>query len=91
MKQLRHYLTLVLLFICLYASATDSKDFEKHFKLMPQPQKIEFPDGKSLSPASIHSIFLQGAATRPVLSGMLATLPLGAAAAPGVLILNISF
>ncbi len=90
MKKLQHYLILVLLVTGLYASGTDIKDFEKHFKLMPQPQKIEFLDGKSLSPASIHSIFLQGTTTRPVLTGMLATLPLSTKSAAGVLILNIS-
>ncbi len=90
MKKLQHYLILVLLATGLNTSGTDIKDFEKHFKLMPQPQKIEFPDGKSLSPASIHTIFLQGTTTRPVLTGMLATLPLSTKSAAGVLILNIS-
>ncbi|MEO6722947.1 MAG: hypothetical protein ABIN67_21450, partial [Ferruginibacter sp.] len=51
-------------------------DFEKHFKLMPLPQKIELLNGHGLTASSLRSIFLQGISTRPVLNGVLANLPL---------------
>ncbi|MEP7106966.1 MAG: hypothetical protein ABI760_03275, partial [Ferruginibacter sp.] len=90
MKQLRCYFIQVLLLTGLYSSGTGIKDFEKHFKLMPQPQKIELLNAGGLSVALLRSIFLQGTPTRPVLNGLLATLPLTSKAAPGVLSLKIS-
>ena len=60
MKQLRHYIILALLFMGFCASGGDIKDFEKHFKLMPQPQKIELLTGQGLTATSLRSIFLQG-------------------------------
>src|SRR4026207_2217294 len=90
MKQLRCYIIQVLLFTGLYTSATGIKDFEKHFKLMPQPQKIELLNENGLPAMFLQSVFLQGTSARPVLNGVLASLPLTTKPAPGVLILNIS-
>ena len=90
MQQLRLYILCAFLLTALCASAGDIKDFEKHFRLMPQPQKIELLNEKGISAASIQSIYLQGTATRPVLSGLLASLPLAPKPASGVLVLNIS-
>jgi len=90
MKQLRCYILSVFLLTVLGASAGDIKDFEKHFRLMPQPQKVELLNEKGVSANSLQSIYLRGTAARPVLSGSLATLPLTQKAASGVLVLNIS-
>ncbi|MEO6720009.1 MAG: glycoside hydrolase family 20 zincin-like fold domain-containing protein, partial [Ferruginibacter sp.] len=70
--------------------AGDIKDFEKHFKLMPMPQKIELLEGRGLTASSLRSLFLQGTSTRPVLNGLLANLPLSQKAGTGVLVLKIS-
>ncbi|MBA2562639.1 MAG: family 20 glycosylhydrolase, partial [Chitinophagaceae bacterium] len=90
MKQLWCYIIQVFLFTGLYASGADIKDFEKHFKLMPQPQKIELLKEPGISATSLRSVFLQGTSTRPVLNGLLAALPLSTKSAAGVLVLNIS-
>jgi hypothetical protein len=90
MKQSRCYIIPALLFTGLYTSGADIKDFEKHFKLMPQPQKIELLNEKGLASTSLRSVFLQGTSARPVLNGVLASLPLATKPAPGVLVLNIS-
>src|SRR5437868_15311495 len=90
MKQLRRYLLYVFLLTGLYTSAQNMKDFQKQFRLMPQPQKIELLSDKGIPATSLQSIYLQGTATRPVLSGPLGSLPLAQKPAPGVLVLNIS-
>jgi len=90
MKQLRRYILCVFLLTGLCASSQDIKDFQKHFRLMPQPQKIELLNEKGISSTSFQSIYLQGTAAKPVLDGLLATLPLSQKPGSGVLILNIS-
>src|SRR5260221_14211287 len=54
----------------------DRTDFEKHFKLVPQPQKIEFFTGKGIPYNFLQAIFLDGAFPRPILYGALKSLPL---------------
>ncbi|MEO6288490.1 MAG: glycoside hydrolase family 20 zincin-like fold domain-containing protein, partial [Ginsengibacter sp.] len=90
MKNLGRYILCIFLLTGLHASGEDIKDFEKHFKLMPKPQKIELLNEKGLTATSLQSIYLQGAAARPVLSGLLANLPLAQKPAQGVLILHLS-
>ena len=90
MKQLLCYIIPVFLLTGLYVSAADMKDFEKHFKLMPQPQKIELRNGNGISATSLQSIFLKGTSTRPVLYSALANLPLTTNTGSGVLVLNLS-
>lgn len=89
MKQLFSFCLISLLF-CEYAThAADIKEFEKHFKLLPQPQKIELVNGEGISFTSLQSIYLQGT-SRPVLYGLLKSLPLAAKAGKGILFLKIS-
>jgi hypothetical protein len=90
MKQLRSNILCVLLLTGLYASAQENRDFEKHFKLIPQPQKIELTNGQGITATSLQSVYLKGNAPRPVLNGVLATLPLTQNPSGGVLSLNIS-
>ncbi|MEO6218981.1 MAG: glycoside hydrolase family 20 zincin-like fold domain-containing protein [Ginsengibacter sp.] len=90
MQQLRRSILFVFLLTGLYASAQNIKDFEKHFKLMPRPQKTELMNQKGISATSLQSIYLHGNAVRPVLTGLLATLPLAQKSEAGALLLNIS-
>lgn len=89
MKQLFSFYLNVFLFFGYTTYAADLKEFEKHFKLLPQPQKIELVNGEGISFTSLQSIYLQGT-SRPVLYGSLKSLPLAAKAGKGVLILKIS-
>ncbi|MEJ7588681.1 MAG: glycoside hydrolase family 20 zincin-like fold domain-containing protein [Ferruginibacter sp.] len=64
--------------------------FEKHFKLIPAPQKIEFIKGKGISGHSLRSFYLKGKALKPVVQGVLQSLPLSSQEGPGVIVLSIS-
>ncbi|MEO6187556.1 MAG: glycoside hydrolase family 20 zincin-like fold domain-containing protein [Ginsengibacter sp.] len=90
MKKAFQYTLFALLFATFHASAGDIKDFEKHFKLMPMPQKIELLSEKGITASSLSSIYMKSTATSPVLNGFLATLPKGKKTGEGVLTLNIS-
>lgn len=68
----------------------DIKDFDKYFKLLPQPQKIEVLTGKGITSGALRSIFLNGTSQKPVLYGILNSLTLSDKSGPGVLIMNIS-
>ncbi|MEJ7676155.1 MAG: glycoside hydrolase family 20 zincin-like fold domain-containing protein [Chitinophagaceae bacterium] len=70
--------------------AFNKEDFDKHFKLMPQPQKIELLAGKGISYNTLRSVYLKGSAVKPVLYGELKSLPYATNAGPGVLVLNLS-
>ena len=88
MKQL--LVTLLFhLFLTGYTSAIDKKDFDRYFKLLPRPQKIELLNGKGISHNFLHSIFLKGT-DRPVLYGRLKSLPLAKKEGSGVLVLALS-
>src|SRR5690349_8675562 len=80
---------LFFLFTCLHALAFDLEDFQKQFKLLPQPQKIELSNGKGISAASLHSLYLNGI-DKPVLYGSLQSLPLANQTGEGVLELKLS-
>lgn len=71
MKHFFFYFLAICLLNISYAFAFDTKDFEKQFKLLPQPQKIEFLSGKGLSAYSLQYIFLNGTSSKPVLYGSL--------------------
>ncbi len=90
MKKLFCYFFLLLFLTGQYASGMDIKDFEKYFKLLPQPQKIEILSGKGITYSSFRSIFLKGTSQKPVLYGVLKSLPLANKSGPGVLTMNLS-
>ncbi len=90
MKQILQSLCLLLiLFMTLHVYAFNKEDFDKHFKLMPQPKKIELLNGKGILYNMLHSVFLKGTTVKPVLYGVLKSLPYSAKEAPGVLVLNL--
>ncbi len=89
MKKLFIYHLVALLFCGNIAHAIDAKEFNKYFKLLPQPQKIELLTGKGISSTSIVSIYLHGT-SRPVLYGFLKSLPFSENAGQGILTLEIS-
>ena len=85
-------LTALLLFLFLfseYSSAIDKKDFDKYFKLLPRPKKIELLNGPGISYNTLQSIVLKGTG-KPVLNGILKSLPLSNKEGNGVLVLTIS-
>ena len=89
MKKLFSYFFLLLFLTGQYAWGIDIKDFDKYFKLLPQPQKIEVLTGKGITSSSLRSVFLNGTSQRPVLYGVLNSLPLSDKSGPGVLVMNI--
>jgi N-acetyl-beta-hexosaminidase len=70
--------------------AAGLKAFEEHFKLMPAPQIVELLNGKGITAHSCQSILLKGNAVKPVLNGLLKSLPLTIKDGPGVIVLNVS-
>lgn len=74
----------------LNAAASDLKDFEKHFKLLPQPKQVALSNAKGIAPHSLRSIFLTGTFNRPVLYGLLNELPAAAKEGVGVITFNVS-
>ncbi len=83
------FLTLFV-FIHVDVFAVDIKDFEKHFKLLPQPQKIELLNGKGINYYSLQTLFIDGNFSRPVSGEPLKSLPLANKSGPGVLTLTLS-
>jgi hexosaminidase len=83
---------LILPFISITLSATtiESKDFDKYFRLLPEPQKIEFLSGNGLSLSDLRFLFLDGITKRPVLDQQLSSLPLSQVQGKGVLTLKLS-
>ena len=71
-------------------SAIESKDFDKYFKLLPKPQKIEYLPGKEYSANDLRFIYLDGQAKRPVLDHPLNNLPLTGSPGNGVLTLELN-
>src|SRR5687767_63021 len=89
MKKLFSYFFL-LLFLGQYGVGMDIKDFDKNFRLLPRPQKIEILTGTGITPGSLRSFFLSGTSKKPVLDGILKSLSLSGKSGPGVLAMNIS-
>ena len=90
MKKIFNYCFLLLLLNGQYAREIDLKDFEKYFKLLPQPQKIEILTGQGITQGSLRSIFLKGGSQKPVLYGLLNSLQRTDKPGPGVLTMIIS-
>src|SRR2546423_11260753 len=90
MKKISRYFLFFFLLSSIHAFAFDIKDFEKHFKLLPQPQKIELLNGKGIAYNSLQSIFLNGSFSKPVLYGSLRSLPHASKPGPGILVLTLS-
>lgn len=79
-----------LLIVTFEAFAYKDIDFEKHFKLLPQPKNVSIRNEKGISPTIIHAVFIKGTFKTPVLYGLLKNLPLAAREGAGVVIMNLS-
>lgn len=90
MKQFKNVCLLLFTFLTFKVYAADKEDFDKHFKLMPQPQKIELLSGKGFDHKNLKAILLKGASVKPVLYGVLQSLPATSQSGAGVLELNIT-
>ncbi len=90
MKHSYYHFLFFFLLASLQIFAFDSSDFEKKFKLLPRPQKVELLNSKGLSYSSLHAILLNGSFNKPVLYGSLNYLPLAGKQNAGVLGLTLS-
>ncbi len=84
-----------LIFFCLFAlrticAAFGVADFNEQFRLLPQPQRVEISNGPGIAYTEFTGISLTGVDDlRPVLGGLLASLPLAPQPGPGVVSLKI--
>jgi hypothetical protein len=69
----------------LFASPGNPNDFEKNFKILPKPQKVELLTGKALSYDGLKLLYLEGAMQRPVLDEPLSSLSLASSKGKSVL------
>jgi len=90
MKKLFNCCIFLLLLGGQYKRDADVSNFEKYFKLLPQPQKVEILTGKGIAAGTLQSIYLKGNAQKPVLYGALSSLQITDQPGPGVLTLSIS-
>src|SRR5437868_2920432 len=79
----------ILVLTCLQSIAGTIEDFNRHFRLIPQPQKIELLKAKGLLYSDLRNILLVNTKEKPVLPGMLEGLPAANAAVPGTVSLII--
>jgi hexosaminidase len=79
--------SLLFLFNGFNAKSNVADDFSKHFKLIPQPQKVVMLKGEGLSYADLRYMNLQGTTRKPALSAPLSALSYTNSAGPGVLTL----
>lgn len=89
---MKRLLLLVLVAVCCNGQTTaavDSRNFDKYFKLLPKPQKVEFLSG-TFQITDLQSIYLVGIAKRPVLEPSLHRLPLASSSEKGVLTLTLA-
>jgi len=63
--------------------ASDLNEFNTHFKLLPQPQKLELLNGKGLSYTDLRSIYLKNTSQKPVMTELLGCLPMSGVQAEG--------
>jgi hexosaminidase len=90
MKYLFFILISSLLWINLTATEVKTKDFNSKFKLLPEPQLIEFLTGKPFSANDLRYIYLKGTTKRPVMDQLLTGLPLAGSPGMGVLTLELN-
>jgi hypothetical protein len=90
-SSMKRLLSILLIISWVWANASiDNKNFDKTFRLLPKPQKIEFLSGKAFSVRDLRSLCLEGIAKRPVMDQPLFGLPLRSASGKGVLTLSLS-
>src|SRR5262245_48850635 len=69
------YPSVLALFFHTCVLASTPAEFHEHFKLLPQPQKVELISGTGLFYTDLRGIHLQDGVSRPVMTGLLANLP----------------
>lgn len=67
--------------------AADAEDFAKYFKLLPEPQKIEFSAGNGISFKDLKYLHLEGLKHKPVMAKVLVSLPASVSKGKGTLTL----
>ena len=75
---------LISIYLCFgfrSGSAAGSEDFDKFFKLIPSPQKIECLPGKPFLFTDLHFIYFDGVTKRPAVDQPVGNLPV--AQSPG--------
>ncbi len=82
------YCLLILVFNAR-STASNPNDFNRYFKLLPQPQKIEILAGKGLRYTDLRGIYLNNTAHKPVISGQMANLPMAGSPVAGTVSLVI--
>ncbi|MEO5998015.1 MAG: glycoside hydrolase family 20 zincin-like fold domain-containing protein [Chitinophagaceae bacterium] len=90
MKKIHWTFLVIFLFSASQTNAFNKEAFDKRFRLMPEPQQINILKGKGLSYNSLRSIVLKGTTVKPVLYGVLKSLPLATQPGAGVLELNLT-
>lgn len=78
------------IFCCVHLNASAQTDVAKKFRLLPQPQKVEWLKGRGLAYRKLRSINLVGNARKPILFDELDHLPISSAQGPGTLKLVVS-
>ena len=76
-------ITVCLLLAGLKGIAGDITEFNRHFRLLPQPQKVELLKAGGLPYAALRNIVLVNTRERPVMPPMLAAFPLAASPVAG--------
>lgn len=62
--------------MCTKSFANDLDTFSKNFKLLPQVQKVELLKGEGLHYYELHNLYLKNIDQKPVITGLLKSLPL---------------
>lgn len=79
----------VLLQITPTRAQTAQENFNRYFKLLPQPQKTELLKGSGLTSGNLKTVLLAGNAQKPVLYGELSSLTVSKKSGSGTLTLKI--
>jgi hexosaminidase len=85
---IRYFIFFLLLSPKIFATNVD--EFNQHFKLLPQPQKIELLNEKGLYYTDLRDVYLKNTNQKPVMTGLLENLPLSGIQKEGTLSLILS-
>ncbi|MGC4034434.1 MAG: glycoside hydrolase family 20 zincin-like fold domain-containing protein [Chitinophagaceae bacterium] len=85
------WITFNVIFLCTFFNcrAIDANYFENHFRLMPQPQKVELLAEKGITWSDVRNIRLVGEVEKPVMPPLLAGLPITKSTTQGTVSLMI--
>jgi hypothetical protein len=85
----RLFIAAMLLVVSVNTYANSLDDFNRHFPLIPQPQKVELMTVKGLWYSDLRSLLLVNTNEKPVMPAILEELPLANTAGPGTISLII--